>query len=206
MPSPTERRDVPNHHAHHPAFAGVSGVVAAGSMLFGRRPLAELAADTVSLHPGDRLVDVGCGPGAAAREAARRGATVTGVDPARVMRRVARLTVRSRSITWADGAAEHLPVADDTATVVWSLMSVHHWSDLARGLAEARRVLEPGGRFLVVERHVRADATGLAGHGWTESQADAFVTACHAAGLVDPVASARHVERTAVLLVHATAP
>jgi SAM-dependent methyltransferase len=36
--------------------------------------------------------------------------------------------------------------------VAWALNSLHHWHDRAAGLAEVRRVLRPGGRFVVVEQ------------------------------------------------------
>jgi ubiquinone/menaquinone biosynthesis C-methylase UbiE len=176
-----------NHHADHPGFAGPSG--AAMGLLFaamGRRN-ARLVADLAAVGPGDRVVDVGCGPGTAVREAARRGATAVGIDPAPVMLSVAGpLTWRHRSsIDWAEGAAEQIPAADGSATVVWSLLCVHHWASVERGLAEVRRVLTPGGRLLAVERQTTADATGVASHGWTPAQADVFATACADAGLRD---------------------
>jgi ubiquinone/menaquinone biosynthesis C-methylase UbiE len=73
---------------------------------------------------------------------------------------------------------------------VWSIASVHHWSDLDPALAEVWRVLEPGGRFVAIERGVRAGATGLASHGWTGDHAEAFAGRCRAAGL-DEVRIAR---------------
>src|SRR3954454_472135 len=72
---------VPNHHAHYPAFAGVSGLVAALSMVRGRETQTKLALDLAGLRAADRVIDIGCGPGAAARHAARLGATVVGIDP-----------------------------------------------------------------------------------------------------------------------------
>jgi ubiquinone/menaquinone biosynthesis C-methylase UbiE len=66
--------------------------------------------------------------------------------------------------------------------VVWSLKTVHHWKDVTAGLAELRRVLAPSGRLLVMERRVQPGATGLASHGWTEEQAEAFAAQCRAAG------------------------
>jgi ubiquinone/menaquinone biosynthesis C-methylase UbiE len=178
---------VANHHAAHPGFAGAGG--AAMGLLFaanGRRN-ARLAADLAGIGPGDHLIDVGCGPGTAVREAGRRGATAVGVDPAPVMLSVARaLTWRRRtSLRWAEGAAELIPAADGSATVAWSLLCVHHWASVERGLAEVRRVLAPDGRFLAVERQTTADATGVASHGWTRAQADVFAEACRAAGLRD---------------------
>ena len=78
----------------------------------------------------DHVVDIGCGPGSAARAAARRGARVTGIDPASVMLRVARaVTPKRAAIAWAEGAAEHLPLPDGAATVVWSLATDHKWND-----------------------------------------------------------------------------
>jgi ubiquinone/menaquinone biosynthesis C-methylase UbiE len=175
-----------NHHADYPAFAGATGMVAGLIMLVTGRANARLAADVVSVSDGDRVVDIGCGPGSAARAAARRGARVTGVDPALVMLWVARAFTRDRAtIAWAEGAAEHRPLPDGSATVVWSLATVHHWKHVGNGLAETHRVLAPGGRFLAIERQVRPGATGLASHGWTKQQAESFAAQCRAAGLVD---------------------
>jgi len=176
----------PNHHAAHPGFSGLGGLLAGLSMVPRRRGVGRLAADLASVTTSDRVVDIGCGPGAAAREAARRGARVTGVDPAAVMRRLARLLTRpSAAITWADGVAEALPTPAGSATVLWSIATVHHWRDVDAGLAEAARVLAPDGRFLAIERRTRPGATGHASHGWTEAQAATFAELCAGAGFSD---------------------
>lgn len=182
----------PNHHGDHPGFSGITGLLAGLTMVLGRKRTARLACDLAAVTADDHVVDVGCGPGAAAREAARRGAEVTGVDPASVMLGMARrLTFGDLSVTWTQGAAEDLPLSDGAATVVWSLATVHHWLLLDEGLAEARRVLKPGGRFLAIERKARPGAKGLASHGWTRDQADAFAERCRDAGFTD-VTVARH--------------
>ncbi|MDQ4105230.1 MAG: class I SAM-dependent methyltransferase [Actinomycetota bacterium] len=175
-----------NHHAAHPGFAGVTGLVAGLVMIVGGGAVARLAADLTRVSNADHVVDIGCGPGTAAREAARRGARVTGVDPAPMMLRLAWTLTRDRSpITWTDGTAEDLRQPDGAATVVWSLATIHHWKDVTAGLAEAKRVLAPGGRFLVIERRVRPGATGLASHGWTYQQAQSFAVQCRTAGFAD---------------------
>ena len=172
-----------NHHADHPGFGGVIGLVAALGMLVMGRDYARLATDLASVSDADRVVDIGCGPGAAARAAAQRGATVVGVDPSPMMLRLAGAVTRGQpNITWSQGTAEELPLPDDSATVAWSLRTVHHWKDVTAGLAELRRVLAPTGRFLVMERQVQPGATGLASHGWTEQQAESFQAQCRATG------------------------
>lgn len=190
----------PNHHAEYPGFAGVSGLLAALSMSRGRADDAALAIGLTGLAPGDHLVDIGCGPGRAARLAASHGAAVVAVDPARVMLRVARLsTRRSTAISWRVGAAEALPVEAGAADVVWSLSAVHHWADVEVGLREAWRALRPGGRFLAVEHAVAPGADGLASHGWTPAQAESFAAVCRRAGFGE-VEVSRHptVRRPAV--------
>lgn len=196
----------PNHHADHPGFSGLSGLFAGLTMIAGRRAVAELASELTGLSRGDHLVDVGCGPGTAARAAVRRGATVTGVDPAAVMLRLARRLTHGVSISWHEGTAEALPLSDGSATVLWSLSSVHHWRDVEAGIAESRRVLAPGGRFLAIERRVRSGATGLASHGWTATQGEAFADLCTGAGFVDARAETHARKRGAVLAVLATRP
>ncbi len=182
---------VPNHHAHYPHFIGFGGLLAAASMVLGRQSDARLAAQRSGLHPGDTVVDIGCGPGAAARHAARLGARVTGVDPARVMLRVARLLTRSRSVRYLAGSAEQLPLPDGATSVVWTIASVHHWSEVDAGLSEARRVLAPGGRFVAIEKQTQPGARGHASHGWTDEQAEAFAERCRAHGFTD-VAVGQH--------------
>ena len=205
--TPPTSTPAPNHHADHPPFTGLGGVVAALSMLSGRDGDSRLAADLLALGPEDRVVDVGCGPGTAAREAARRGATVVGVDPAPVMLAVARRVARrSASIDWREGTAEALPVIDVSATVVWSLAAVHHWDDIDGGLLEARRVLAPDGRLLVIERRVRSGATGHASHGWTTAQADAFAASCSRLGFADVSVDEHRLRRGPVLVVQARRP
>jgi ubiquinone/menaquinone biosynthesis C-methylase UbiE len=169
---------IPNHHRDYPGFAGVSGLFAAATMAVRRDDDPRVAAELGRIGPGDTVVDIGCGTGAAARYAAGLGAAVTAVDPARVMLRVARSLTRSRKVRYVEGSAEALPVPADAATVAWTIASVHHWRDVDDGLREVRRVLRPGGRFVAIERRTQPDADGLASHGWTDEQVEAFARAC----------------------------
>ena len=196
-----------NHHADHPGFGGVSGLF--GSLLFLAigRTNARLAVDIASVSAADHVVDIGCGPGVAVRAAARSGARATGIDPASVMLRVARVvTRRSDRIDWFEGTAESLPVPTGEATVVWSLATVHHWKDVTKGLAEAHRVLVPGGRVLAIERQVAPDATGIASHGWTEQQAESFAAQCRTAGFGDVRVEGRSAGRRKAWAVHGIKP
>jgi ubiquinone/menaquinone biosynthesis C-methylase UbiE len=196
----------PNHHADHPGFSGLSGLLAAVSFTRGRDADATLAIRLSGLTAGDRLVDVGSGPGVAARRAASLGAEVVAVDPAAVMLRVGRVANRAKGLRYALGAAHALPISDDWASVVWSLATVHHWPDLGAALLEISRVLAPGGRFVAIERHIKDGAHGLASHGWTRAHADAFATRCEAFALSAAVAEHADGNRGAALSVVARAP
>jgi ubiquinone/menaquinone biosynthesis C-methylase UbiE len=197
---------VPNHHGDHPGFSGLSGLVAAIEFTRGRDADAVLAIRLAGLRAGDRLVDVGSGPGVAARRAASLGAEVVAVDPAAVMLRVGRLANRARGLRYAHGTAQALPVADGWASVVWSLATVHHWPDIDAALGEIGRVLAPGGRLVAIERHVASGAHGLASHGWTRAQADAFAERCEVVGLSPTVGEHVDGNRGAALSVVALSP
>jgi ubiquinone/menaquinone biosynthesis C-methylase UbiE len=204
--TPTDSPHRPNHHAHHRGFTGLPGTLAALSMAFGRTGDARLAVELTGLRPGEHLVDLGCGPGAASRYAARRGARVTGVDPAPVMLDMARrLTRRAPGVTFVEGTADAIPVADASVDAAWALATVHHWPDLEPSLREVARVLEPGGRFLAAERLTSEGATGLASHGWTPEQAEVFATLCCDAGF-DDLRIATHAGRRTLISVLARRP
>ncbi len=197
---------VANHHGHHPGFSGVSGVVGALSMLTKRSGTARLAIDLTELTSTDRVVDIGAGTGFAARMAARVAADVVAVEPATIMRRVARCFPSARRVHWTPGVAENIPLPDDAATVAWSLATVHHWPDVEGGLAEVRRVLRPGGRFLAMERRVPDGSEGLASHGWFAAQPERFADDCRAAGFVDVTVSNHDSDRGVQFAVLAVAP
>ncbi|MGV0837873.1 class I SAM-dependent methyltransferase [Mycolicibacterium thermoresistibile] len=194
-----------NHHADLPGFSGVGGTLVGLVLLLMGRSNARLAADLAGVGPDDRVIDVGCGPGGAVREAASRGAQATGVDPAPVMLKLAKIFTRARhgDVQWRTGTAENVPMTDGYATVWWSLATVHHWQDVSRGIAEARRVLKPGGRLLAIERQVATGAKGMASHGWTRAQADSFAAQCIDAGFEDVMVSGQGGGRRAVWAVRA---
>jgi len=152
-----------------------SEVITALAMTAGRGPAARVIADAAALTGDDQVADIGCGPGAAVREAARRGASATGIDPSPAMLWLARRISSLRhpaGVTWAEGRAEAIPLPDGYATVVWALSSFHHWRDQAAGLAEIHRVLGPGGQLLLAEWLFSAGGRGHAGHGLTCAQED----------------------------------
>ncbi len=86
------------------------------------------------------------------------------------------------NVAFARGTADALPLPDSSATVAWALSSVHHWPDRAAGLAEASRVLAPGGRILLAERLVKPGARGHAAHGLTRDHAGQLADDLKAAG------------------------
>jgi ubiquinone/menaquinone biosynthesis C-methylase UbiE len=174
-------------------FEGLFGLVAGWTMSFGRGRSTRLVLDLARVGPGDRVLDVGCGPGLFLRGVAARGATAVGVDPSARMRRLAlrRIPAGLRSkITVVEGSAEHLPLEDGSATVAWAVASFHHWSDPDAGLAEVHRVLAPGGRLLVAER-LAGRRAWFRGHALTWEAAQDLAAGVGRAGFAE-VAAARH--------------
>jgi SAM-dependent methyltransferase len=102
----------------------------------------------VAKRPGARLLDLGCGGGHVSLRAAPYVGEVVAYDlAADMLAAVERQAARHghANIVCRQGPAEHLPFPDAGFDVVMSRFSAHHWHDVAAGLAEARRVLKPGG-------------------------------------------------------------
>jgi ubiquinone/menaquinone biosynthesis C-methylase UbiE len=154
------------------------------SMVAGRRRVARAIVGEARLTADDRAADIGCGPGTAVRVAAARGVPVTGIDPSPVALWLARIFSRSfpaGQVSWSLGSAEHLPLPAGSATVVWSISSVHHWTDPAAGCAEIHRVLAPGGRVLLAERLL---SPGASGHGYSSERAENLCRTLTSAGFI----------------------
>ena len=108
----------------------------------------ELLAEAVRLV-GVRALDVGCGDGGLLRWLARRGADAIGLDPDPAQLARAATAVRPTVLVRAD--AERLPFRPAAFDLVLLFNSLHHVAAPAQGLAEATRVLRPGGDLVVVE-------------------------------------------------------
>ena len=150
---------------HENEWLGVKGVV--GAWMLGspvRRVMDLVAGDTLGrllaileLDGDEQVVDVGCGSGyyslplAARLEAGR----LTCVDGSEVMLRHLR-----RRLSWhglegrvevCEGEVEALPLDDESADVVLMANLLHELPDPEAALAEAARVLRPGGRAVVID-------------------------------------------------------
>jgi SAM-dependent methyltransferase len=114
-------------------------------------PWAEDLVALAAPQPGERVLDVACGPGVVARLAARAAAPgrVIGLDINPGMLRVARSLPSEQPIFWQQGSALHLPFPDEAFDVVLCQQGVQFFPDRAAGLWEMRRVLVPGGRMAV---------------------------------------------------------
>ncbi len=100
---------------------------------------------------GKRVIDIGCGEGQVAQALAERGAHVLGFDP--FIPGTDEVALGSGTYRLQVGSADSLPLADGIADVVLFMFSLHHvpGAMMPGALAEARRVLKPGGQLCVVE-------------------------------------------------------
>lgn len=128
-------------------------------LLGGGRTFAQATLELAGLAPGERVLDVGCGPGtlalAAARQVGPQG-LVRGVDASPEMIAVARRKAEGAGagVEFQVGLIEDLPFPDSEFDLVLSSLMIHHLpgADIKRrAFVEIQRVLKPGGCLLVVD-------------------------------------------------------
>ncbi len=180
-----------HHHHHHPdrvsqaEDASTTGLILRGGWRYDLRiwvhdlvsfrgALRLLRQRTVALaqlHPGEAVLDVGCGTGTLLLEVARKNGTtghLAGVDPSstQLARARAKAARHGLSITFQMGVIEQLPSPPQTFDVVFSTLMMHHLpAPLKRqGLAEIARALKPGGRLVLADLTHHADRVGRAAH------------------------------------------
>jgi demethylmenaquinone methyltransferase/2-methoxy-6-polyprenyl-1,4-benzoquinol methylase len=103
------------------------------------------------LRPPHHLLDVACGTGLVAVEAAKILGTaenITGLDVSAGMLAIARSKLNARFVL---GRAEAIPLPDDSFDFLTMGYALRHVSDLETTFREFRRVLKPGGKLLILE-------------------------------------------------------
>jgi ubiquinone/menaquinone biosynthesis C-methylase UbiE len=118
---------------------------------------ARVATETAAAFPLGTLLEVGSGPGRLAVHLAQEAPhlTVTGVDISEAMvergsRRASEADLAGR-VRFEVGDVGALPFADEEFDGVVSTLSLHHWPEPLRGLAEIHRVLKPGGEARIYD-------------------------------------------------------
>lgn len=117
------------------------------------RELQREALAALDLGPDDGMLDVGCGTGAAVREAALTASRAAGFDLSPAMIARARtLADGVENVDFHEGdATGALPFADGEFSAVLCTTAFHHFTAPARALAEMARILGPGGRLVIAD-------------------------------------------------------
>jgi ubiquinone/menaquinone biosynthesis C-methylase UbiE len=109
----------------------------------------------LAAQPGERVLDIGSGPGflvASLADAVGPGGAVHGLDQSAPMNTVARDLVGARpGVSIDEGDALTLPYPDGAFDAAVSTQVYEYVADIARALAELRRVLRTGGRALLLD-------------------------------------------------------
>lgn len=166
------------------------------------------------LLPKVRVADLGCGDGYLTIEASRWASRVIAVDRSRaVLARARGLAKRRRvrNVIWKRGELEKLPLRDASVDVALLSQALHHAADPVRALAEAARIVVPGGRVVILDlrEHDQAWVRERFGDTWLGFTDDRLAKLMKEAGLADvtvSVGSRRTGDPFTVLVASGTKP
>lgn len=142
------------------------------------------------LLPELDVADLGCGDGYLTIELSRFARKVIAIDRSeaaleRARALAERLARGVNKIEWRRGEIENLPLEDETVDLALLSQALHHASDPGVALAEAVRILRPGGRALLLElrRHQEAWVRDRLGDTWLGFDDDELRAMLEKAGL-----------------------
>ena len=139
---------------------GPAGRITGHAMRFANARANACAVTALDPRPGERIVEIGCGPGHALRHLLAADVTaVTGIDhSAEMLDQAARRNAPAVAVGYLrllHGDFTRLPLADASVEAVLAVNVAYFMKD-AGALAEARRVLVPGGRLVLYATHASA--------------------------------------------------
>ncbi|MDB9451606.1 class I SAM-dependent methyltransferase [Dolichospermum circinale] len=108
--------------------------------------IAEKLIDLLNLSQGSIIADIGAGTGGYSQLIANQGFSIYAVEPSSVMRNQA---IQHPQIKWFTGYAETLPLPDKSVDAVVSILTIHHFPDLAKAFQEMHRVVKDGAIVLL---------------------------------------------------------
>jgi SAM-dependent methyltransferase len=117
------------------------------------------------LDGAHRVLDIGCGEGQAARHLAARGMEVIGVDP--TTSQITEARARGGGPAYGEARADALPCRDRAFDAVLLCLALEHVDEFETAIGEVARVLEPGGRFVLLLCHPLLQAPGA---GWIDDR------------------------------------
>jgi ArsR family transcriptional regulator len=164
------------------------------------------------LLPPLEIADLGCGEGYLTIEAARFAKKVVAVDRSdAVLARAKDAAARRRlgNIEWKRGEIERLPLKDASVDVALLSQALHHAASPVKALAEAVRIVRPGGRVLVLDlrRHEEHWVKDRLGDKWLGFEDAELEQLLEDAGLSDvkvTVGTRRHRDPFTVLIASGT--
>lgn len=121
-------------------------------------------------YAGKRIVDIGCGP-RGSLEWADMAAERVGVDS--LANEYRKLGADRHKMSYVDAGAEAMPFPDGHFDVAFSFNSLDHVDDLGRAVGEIKRIVKPGGLFLLITE-VNHDATATEQQSFTFDIVDRF--------------------------------
>lgn len=115
------------------------------------------------------IVDLACGPGFFAREFAKTGARVTGIDISEEL--IAFAKREARRVEFFVASADQIPmIQDKSVDAVTIILALQNIENMAGVFAEAKRVLKPSGRLLLVLNHPAFRVPKASEWGWDEER------------------------------------
>lgn len=107
----------------------------------------------LNINPDDVILDVGCGGGININRMAKDAKKVYGIDysieSVKLSREVNEKLIDNGRVEIHEGNVKDLPFEDNTFDIVTAFETVYFWPDIEKCFGEVKRVLKPGGTFLI---------------------------------------------------------